>query len=266
MIRTRLRHLRPLYRMARDSRLTALVGRPAPLLVAIGFLAAGQVPRLHAQDRPVVNGTVIDVQTEAPVPNAMVAFAGSDQMTMTDSLGHFTLQSPPAWEHRLSVMVLGYLPVEMMVPAEDLERQLVIAIRPDPILLEGLEVLVDRFKRRRRFFAGSVQTLDQTDLYNAGASTAMDAIRRRLVSLSPCAGGSLHDLCVIRRGRRERAVICIDEVPAYGGAADLDAYLPEDLYLVEIYDRGREVRVYTNWFVEKAMIERRSLRPLLFGC
>ena len=239
-----------------------------PFVVAAGILGGGRPGALQAQDaqdRPTVRGTVIDLQTEAPVPNAMVSFAGSDRVTMSDSLGHFVLQSPPAWEHRLSVLVLGYLPTEFIIPEEDMGRQLIIAIRPDPILLEGLEVLVDRFKRRRRFYPGSVQTLDQTAMARVGGGTALDAIRRRLVTLRPCAG-ELYELCVWRRGRREKAVICIDEVPAYGGAEDLDAYIPEDLYLVEIYDRGKEVRIYTNWFVEKAMIERRTLRPLLFGC
>lgn len=212
-----------------------------------------------------VRGTVIDLQSQAPVPNAMVQFTGSDQTTMTDTLGHFTLQSPPAWEHRLAVLVLGYQPTELVMAEEDMERPIIIAIRPDPILLEGLQVLVDRFNSRRRSYAGSVQTLDQTALRSVGYGTAFDALRRRLVSLRPCPGQTW-DLCVIRRGRRVKATLCIDEVPAYTGISDLDAYLPEDLYLVEIYDRGREIRIYTNWFVEKAMIERRTLRPLFFGC
>lgn len=236
-------------------------------------LGAFQPQSAHAQEepqplgveRPIVRGTVVDLDSKAPVPNAMVQFAGSDRLTMTDSLGHFTLQSPPAWEYRLAVMVLGYQPTEFVIPEEDMKRPLVIAIRPDPILLEGLEILVDRFTRRRRSFPGSVQMIDQAVLSRSTGGTAYDALRSRLTSLHACPDGGW-DVCVIRRGRRQRATVCIDEVPAFRSLADLDAYLPEDLYLVEIYDRGREVRIYTNWFVEKAMTERRSLRPLFYGC
>lgn len=242
------------------------------LAVAVG-LGAFQPRDAHAQEEPppegvewpVVRGTVVDLQSEAPVPNAMVKFAGSDRVTMTDSLGHFTLQSPPAWEHRLAVMVLGYQPTEFVISEEEMARSLVIAIRPDPILLEGLRVMVDRFTRRRRSFPGSVQMIDQAALTRGSGGTAYDAVRSRIASLHPCPNDSW-DVCVLRRGRRQRANVCIDEVPAFRSLADLAAYLPEDLYLVEIYDRGAEVRIYTNWFVERAMTERRSLRPLFYGC
>ena len=218
--------------------------------------------------RPVARGSVIDVHTQMPIPNAMVAFDGSTTMTLTDSLGRFVLRAPPAWEYRLSVAVLGYVPTAFDVGEEELERTLVVALRPDPIALEGLEILVDRFERRRRFRSGPVRTVDQAVLARTSGSTAFDVVRRQVGSLRHCPPrlGTAGDVCVMRRGRQEVSRICIDEMQAFRGMEDLETYLPSDLYLIEIYDRGLEIRVYTNWFVEQAMRERRRLRPLAFSC
>jgi hypothetical protein len=45
-------------------------------------------------------------------------------------------------------------------------------------------------------------------------------------------------------------VVYIDERRAFG-LEELEAYPTFDIYMVEAYDSGRMVRVYTNWFVQK---------------
>lgn len=228
--------------------------------------ATAQEPR--EGERPHARGRVVDLHTESPIPNAVIGFDGSGRMTFTDSLGAFALEAPPAWEYHLTVRVLGYEPTRFTVTAEQMERPLIIALRPDPIALEGLEVLVDRFQRRRNFYPGSVQTLDQSRLAVHGISTAYEIVRRRVLGLRRCpaAMGLMDDMCVFRRGRMQKTEVCIDEAPAFGGVSELEAYSATDLYLVEIYDRGLAIRVYTNWYVERALQDRRRLRPLIFGC
>ncbi|HSG49254.1 MAG TPA: hypothetical protein VLA43_15645, partial [Longimicrobiales bacterium] len=77
---------------------------------------------------------------------------------------------------------------------------------------------------------------------------------------------SFDDLCVSRRGSVERVGICLDEVPLWGGIQALESYDPAELYMVEVYDRGREVRVYTRYFVEERLRTGRRLAPLSWGC
>ena len=40
----------------------------------------------------------------------------------------------------------------------------------------------------------------------------------------------------------------------------------EERYVVEVYNRGQQVRVYTRWFVERALRGGRRLQPLEWGC
>jgi len=59
------------------------------------------------------------------------------------------------------------------------------------------------------------------------------------------------NLCV-PGGSRERLIrICIDDLRPPAGASTLESYDPSDLWLVEIYDNGSRVRVYSRWFVDR---------------
>ena len=56
-------------------------------------------------------------------------------------------------------------------------------------------------------------------------------------------------------GSPERRVkVCIDEMPALDGVAELFGYSLGELYLIEVYGfYGHEVRVYTTQFILRAL-------------
>ena len=70
--------------------------------------------------------------------------------------------------------------------------------------------------------------------------------------MTACVGSS-DELCTIRRGRRTQVELCTDEMPTYGATSALESYDSSELYLVEVYNRGQQVRVYTRWFLEHAL-------------
>mgnify|MGYP004108025775 CR=1 FL=1 len=217
------------------------------------------------QDRVLLRGRVIDEQTRSPIEGAIVMPIGSLSGYMTDSLGLWVLEVDPSrFGYPISVEQLGYSHVEATLAPTAPEEFTTVKLPPNPVALEGLQVLVDRFERRRRFSYGSVRVLDQARLLRSGGS-AYDLVRREVPFARPCPADS-NKLCAMRRGRRITVSLCIDEVPAWGGAAELDTYDPSELYLVEIYGRGQQVRVYTRWFVEQAMRRGRTLQPLVWGC
>ncbi len=232
-------------------------------LVLIGLFGGGAGGAM-SQDAPTaIRGRVLDEATRVPLEGAIVMLLGGVTGYMTDSLGHFRLDVyPDDLGYRLSVEELGYATIEVSVPASALTDFTTINLPVNPIALEGLEVLVDRFERRRRFFNGTVRTLDQALLMRS-AGTAYDAVRRIIPFARPCRP-DLTDLCAYRRGGRIRVSICIAEVPAYAGISELDQYDPSELYLVEVFD-ATQVRVYTRSFVQRAMREGRRLQPL-WGC
>lgn len=225
----------------------------------------GQAPP-DAADRAdvVIRGRIVD-GTGMPVPAALVGLALSDQAVMADSVGRFALPVGRPGRYRLAVEQLGYSPTEVWVEPEDIDRPLIIAIARDPILLEGLEVTVDRLERRRRFYAGIVRVLDQGELAATAANTAYDVLRRHIPSLRPCSN-QLWSECVVRRGSVQPLTLCIDERPAWGGRDELETYTAAELYLVEVYDMGRAVRLYTRWYVDNMMRRPRTLVPIAFGC
>ena len=106
--------------------------------------------------------------------------------------------------------------------------------------------------------------MDQSRLLRF-AGTTYDVVRREVGFMTACVGSS-DELCTIRRGRRTQVELCIDEMPTYGATSALESYDSSELYLVEVYNRGQQVRVYTRWFVESALRGGRRLQPLEWGC
>ena len=234
--------------------------------VALGVLVLLPPPVFGQQEgiERAIRGQVVD-GSGAPIHLAMVGLAQSNQAVATDAEGRFLLPVPPGFRYRVAAEQLGYHPTEVWIAAEDIEHPLVITLEPDPIALRGLEVTVDRLERRRRRYAGFVRVVDREALGLASATTAYEVIRRHAPGLRPCLGDPYND-CVMRRGSISPVRICIDERPAWGGRDELEAYRPEELYMVEVYDWGRAVRVYTNWYVDKVMKKPQPIVPIEFGC
>ncbi|MGI9627217.1 MAG: carboxypeptidase regulatory-like domain-containing protein [Longimicrobiales bacterium] len=223
--------------------------------------AAGQE---DAPDERTILGQVVDDEG-LPVPLAIVGLTRSDRAVMTDSVGRFALPVGPRSQYRITAEQLGYLSGEILVPAADIGESVVINIERDPVALAGLEVTVDRFERRRRFYAGTVHVVDQQDLARFVAGTARDVIRTNSPFVRTCSDDPYKD-CILRRGQLSPMTICLDERPLFGGSDELELYAPEELYMVELYDWGRSARVYTRWFVERMTHQPRNLPPHEFGC
>ena len=214
---------------------------------------------------PYLRGRVLDVETGLPLYGAFVAPRGSLTGFLTDTLGNFALTLPASTTYLLYAEQLGYERMELDVSYADADRPVEILLRPDPVLLEGVTALVDRFHRRRQFFSGSIRVYDRDRLLRSPGMNALDFVHSRTGNVRPCRGDPLN-YCVWRRGRLVPMSVCIDERFSFMGARELEHYAPQDFYLVEVYDWGRQVRVYTNQYVERAVNRGAPLRPLVMGC
>ncbi len=252
-------------------------------LLAICAVGVATLP-VSAQDRVdgdlsvTLLGTVVDAQTGSPLHGAFVSLGGDDGFLTLDD-GSFALPAWPYGAYTVTVELLGYATTEMQVPGPEPEP-FVVRMDPDPILLEGLTVLVDRLETRRRRVSVAVRAFDRDQLLLAPPIDVVDWVSgqyglvtsycdnsaRPAATLVNLRSGALLDEgqeCVMRRGRMVRPRVFIDEARAFGGLDELRSYRPQDLYAVEVYDRGTVIYAYTPHFVERVLKGRRFLNPVL---
>lgn len=240
--------------------------------VGVGFVAAITTTGSLAQDTGQiwVTGSVVDGSSGAPLVGARVFALDEGIGVLTGDSGTFRLALSPLPEVRLRIDQLGYAEKLLIVPDSELAEPLTIRLDVNPLVLEGLDVVVarqgvqvvrERLDRRRRAYVDGVRTIPPERMLSSAAASALDFIRGFLPPTLPCDRGGFEAYCLQRRGRRVSIKVCIDERRPPGGVQDLVAYNPEDLDSVEIYDGGRLILVYTRRFMERAMTRSTWIHP-----
>lgn len=238
---------------SRDIRLPA---RSVPWLLGL-VLSAGFASPAAAQDaQPVcldgearIVGVVVDAVTDMPLASVSVSVARSDWLSLTTDSGRFLLCEIEAGPHRLTAERLGYRTVTALVEAVPSGDPLRVRMQADPIVLEGLEVVMDRFRHRRRAVATTVRTYDEEDLASSSYGSVADFIDSRPgIVIGPCRFRA----CVYSRGGRVESNIYLDEMPLIGGWSELESIPTTQLYMVEVYGRGRHIRAYSHAFMQRA--------------
>lgn len=215
--------------------------------------AAAQHERAACLDEQArILGVVVDAGTEMPLAGAYVSVAGSDWGSLTTDNGWFALCEIEAGTHLVTVVRLGYATLDTQVETGESRNRVALRMQPDPILLEGLEIVADRFERRRRGVETVVRTFDREDLVRSGYWSAAEFVDLRAgVVTTPCAGTT----CIYYRGYMYGAVepvVYLDEVLMPGGWFQLEDIPTNQLYMLEVYGGGTHIRAYTHHFMEHA--------------
>lgn len=226
-------------------------------------------PDLRAQESEathVVTGSVVDAATGEPVDQAMVSLEDMDWGVFTDEDGTFRIEGVAAGSGTLLAERLGYRAGRTpIVVGEEGPASVTVRLEPDPVLVEGVRVVTNRFQRRRNATATSVSAFEQDDLLSSPYLSVTEFIEARAgVPIVSCPSYMHAFNCALVRGRRQPVSVYIDEAPVFAGLDQLDAYLPGDLYMLEVYARGRHIRAYTNGFMERAAKRRIWPIPLFF--
>ncbi|MCH8145615.1 MAG: hypothetical protein IIA55_12940 [Gemmatimonadetes bacterium] len=181
---------------------------------------------------------------------------------VADNEGRFSLEVEAIGVYVLRVEQLGYEDSQAVLPSTAPIEFTTISIQPKPIELQGLEVSVaSQFEQRRTASAREVRVLDQVAIAELGGY-GRETLKRAIPLTRLCFLES-GDLCFLGIGGSKQMVsICFDELRAYGGVGDLDRMSPWDIHSIELFDRGRHVRIYTREFVARLLAEGRRLRPL----
>ena len=229
------------------------------LVVAALALLARNGSAQTTPERFELFGTVVDASTGQTLRGAWVGLPGTRWGSLTNNEGRFRIPDVDTGRLTLKIEQLGYETLEWDGDVER-DEMLRIELNAQPIVLEGLQVVTNRFRSRRNAVSTSVFAYDSGDLASSSARTALEFVRYSAgVTVVGC-NGRRGSTCLVVRGRTVEPVIYIDEAPMLGGLDYLDSMYPWELYMVEIYGGGRHIRAYTPAFMERAAKQR--LQPI----
>ncbi len=243
--------------------------------------------------RVMLHGVVYDALTGTAVAGAAVYLERESRGALADSLGTFRFDDVAVGAQLVAAIQFGYeetaAPVE--VPADGAFVE--IELTPQPILLDGVTAVVEnistmerRMRTRRRAVPYQARAFNQERLLRSASSNALEFLRSDTRYFPvPCpagmdifgAGNSTRSLgwhglsrltgamstnCIIRRGRTISPKVYIDEVPAIGGLDVLESYPTAQIYALEVYSQGAEIRAYTYSFMQRMAERPMALIPI----
>jgi hypothetical protein len=255
----------------KNSILLPQLRRFLPGLAALAFAVALAATPAHAQRPtgvagPTLVGTVVESGTGKPLAYAMVAVTSGGLPTLTDSTGVFRITGLPVGVHNVTASQLGYSRLTLPVVVGEGMEPVVFQLFPDPIALEGIKVMGDRFRGRRNALAVSSQGYSADRLRQTPALSVMDFLATD-GKLSPaiCPGRSNQQFlgCFNRRGQVIEPQVFLDEAPLMGGMSQLEGYNPSDFYLIEVIGNGLMIRAYTHGYIDQTSKNPRALEPII---
>ena len=248
---------------------------PAGLLAVAGLLASAAV-RAEAQEPVVFMGQVVDTYLGQPVEGALVVLPetrradGSVVTGVADASGRFHITGVPAGPSIVSVARIGYADLEQVLDIQ--EGQFVeVALIPKPLVLEGIEVYVDRLESRLRGVPFAANTYPEAELRFAPDMSVADYLASRPnFEFVPCFVGASGPVfargreCIRTRGvTPQRPKIFIDDAPAFGGVPELASLPTSEVYRVEVIRGCGQIRVYTVSYAEGRASRSRPLLPIV---
>ncbi len=243
---------------------------PVLLLAALCVPGGAAAQEAEPEDaRVTIIGVVYDVLTGAAIPTAAVSLESGRQGVLTNDHGVFRLEDVESGPQLLVVTQFGYerRVLATTVTAES-GRAMQVALTPRPIMLDGVTATVEnitemeaRLRFRRRAAGFSTWAYDRGELFRAMTGTPLDFLNRRtMVRVVTCPPGTMSSRCVYRRGRAVEPWVYVDEALAWGGLDELETYSVSDIYLMEVFSWGSEIRIYTNRFMER--MARKPIMPI----
>jgi iron complex outermembrane receptor protein len=111
----------------------------------IAGLAAASLDSAYAQ-QAAVRGTILDAQSQQPLPGVSVAVPGTATGTTTDANGRFAL-AIPVGVRELTISFIGYNAQHVRLPADG--RALTVRLEAAPVSLQGVVVSASREQEKR---------------------------------------------------------------------------------------------------------------------
>jgi hypothetical protein len=224
------------------------------------LLLASTASMVWAQDTTLVRliGEVRDFDTEQPLADIAVKVVELGLVDITDRNGFFAFDSLPEGRWTFEATGFGFR-TNAEASAVGPRSVLLIRLEPAPVQLEGVYVSVVRDLVRRRMAAPSrVFAWDKAELEAAISPDVGSFVRTRGVAQFVACGGEFAatDLpnCFLSRANLPvRLRLFVDDIEqlAAAGMGRLWSFDPRDLWSVEFLPGCRQLRIYTQHFMEQ---------------
>lgn len=270
-------------------------------VAGLGLLSVCLLPpaSVNAQEtqfssmRVPLHGIVYDALTGAVVPGAAVYLDGEGYGVLSDSTGVFRFGDVFPGPQLVAAIQFGYEEAAAPVNVPEDGAFIEIELVPQPILLDGVTAVVDnistmerRMRTRRRSAPYQARAFDQERLLRSASSNALEFLRSETsYTPVPCPAGTgifgtgsstgslgwqgisrltgaMSASCIIRRGRTISPRVYIDEAPAIGGMDELESYPTAQIYALEVFSQGAEIRAYTYNFMQRMAERPMALLPI----
>lgn len=238
-----------------------LMARVGIFAIAIFVVAASASAQRSPARGFTASGVVTDLQAGTPLNGALIEFPRLRRQTVTDSAGRFQMNGIRPGRHQIVVSQIGYRTMSRNLELRE-DKSLEIALEPDPIAMRGVEVQIDRLQARRASVAVAVDAFDRSSLVKVPSWSAADFLRSRLFFVS-CGQPVNVRNCIMRRGTLTQPIVYIDERRALGGFHELDLYPSHDIFLIEAYEQGRMIRIYTSFFMQNLARTNSTLQQII---
>lgn len=152
-----------------------------------------------------LSGTVLDADTEDPIPGANVSVEGTTRGATTDVMGEFFLLNLPIGAYTIRISTIGFETQITQGVVIASEQTTELRIRLKETVLEGREVVVVATRDvLKRDVANTVRTVDSREIAELPVTRFSDALARQAGVVG--SGTNLH----IRGGRRDEILFLVD--------------------------------------------------------
>lgn len=190
----------------------------AGLLVAALLLCnAGPV---HGQERRTVEGTVLDAETDEPLPGVNVGVLGTSMGTATDTQGQFRLDVPVGVDS-LNFSFVGYRSRRISIEGRS---TVTVRLRSEAIQAEELVVTALGVEREQRTIGYSVQEVGEAELEDSPGLNVLNSLQGKLsgVRIEQSGTGAGGSTRIVIRGNRNigssnQPLFVVDGIPIQGG-------------------------------------------------
>ena len=171
---------------------------------------------INAQNKGNLNGRILDIQSQQPLPGATIVLEGSGIGVVTNEEGYFSINEIPSKSYNLTASFLGY-------ESETLYNVIVKSVGNIPILFE-LEELAETLEeviivrspfRKNRDTPLSTQSFSAVEIETyPGGNNDITKVVQSMPGISPSIGGFRNDI-IIRGGAPNETVYYLDgiEIP-----------------------------------------------------